>query len=275
MYTIIIPVDFSATSLKALQAGEYIARRTDHSTVCLVHYYGLTLNNFANPEAALPIDMVDQIRVAAEHQMNDLAASVNAAGFTLKTVVEMGEIKTDIVTLAKEQNADLIIMGTVGSGSLVNKLIGSNASHVMEESTIPVMLVPKDFEFKGCQHAVFADDFNKDNSHFAGQLIDFAINVGIQSLNILYIDKPGGSGVVEIDESVNRLRDLLGENRIQVEAIPALNFEKGIDEYTKSHPTDLIIMATEKKTLLQRLFVYGHTQVMAMHTHIPLLVYHR
>lgn len=275
MYTIIIPVDFSATSFKAVQVGEHIARRTDHSTICLVHYYGLTLNNFANPEAALPIDLVDQIRVAAEHQMNDLAASINTEGFTLKTIVEMGELKTDIISLSKEQNADLIIMGTVGSGSIINKLIGSNASHVMEESTVPVMLVPKDFEFKGCRNAVFADDFHKNNAHFTGQLIDFAINVGIQSLNILYVDKPGGSGVVEIDESVNRLRELIGENRIHVEAVPALNFEKGIDEYTRAHPTDLIIMATEKKSLLQRLFVYGHTQVMAMHTHIPLLVFHR
>jgi nucleotide-binding universal stress UspA family protein len=166
-------------------------------------------------------------------------------------------------------------MGTVGSGSLINKLIGSNASHIIEQCTVPVMLVPKDFEFKGCQHAVFADDFHKENANFTGPLIDFAINVGIQTLNILYVDRPGGTGVVEIDDSVNRLRELIGENRIQVEAIPAATIEKGIEAYTKEHPTDLIIMATEKKTLLQRLFVYGHTQVMAMHTHIPLLVFHR
>jgi nucleotide-binding universal stress UspA family protein len=274
MYTIIIPVDFSETSLKAVEVGKYLALRTD-GTIYLVHYYGMMLHNFANPEAALPIDMVDQIRVAAEHQMKELAASVQTDGMTVKTVVEMGDLKSDIIELSKQLNADMIVLGTVGSGSLINKLIGSNASHIMERSTIPVMLVPKDFEFKGCENAVFADDFKSENAAFEGQLIDFAINTGLKTLNILYVDRKDGSGVVEIDESVNRLRSVIGENRIQVEAIPAMSVEKGIEEYVKNHPTDLIIMATEKKSLLQRLFVYGHTQVMAMHTHIPLLVYHR
>ena len=274
MYTIVIPTDFSATSLKALNMGVYLAKQT-HGTLYLVNYYGVLLPNLSVPEVPVPIDMMDDIRIAAEEQMKKLAASVSTDGFTLKTVVEMGHIKEDLLPLADQLQADILMMGTVGNGTIINKLIGSNASHVMEKSKFPILLVPADYEFNSLEQAVFADDFSSDNSRVIGQLVDFAFISGLKKIDIVHFNSTDNDQSASKGEAFDRLKNIFGEKNIHIKIISAPYMEKGIKDYLNQNKTDLVIMATEKKSLLQRLFVYGHTQIMAMHTHIPLLVYHR
>ncbi|MEE4262894.1 MAG: universal stress protein [Desulfobacteraceae bacterium] len=60
---------------------------------------------------------------------------------TDEVLIKNGVPAEVIVETAKEQNCDLIVVGTYGHGSLSNVLVGSTAKWVLKNSPIPVLVV--------------------------------------------------------------------------------------------------------------------------------------
>ncbi len=62
-------------------------------------------------------------------------------GVKYRCVSLIGPIASKIVTVAKDERANLIVMGTHGRDFLGNAVMGSVAQKVLAQSTVPVMLV--------------------------------------------------------------------------------------------------------------------------------------
>ena len=60
---------------------------------------------------------------------------------TDEILIEPGAPAETIVQTAKEQNCDLIVMGTHGQGGITKVLVGSTAKKVVRQSAIPVLVV--------------------------------------------------------------------------------------------------------------------------------------
>lgn len=60
---------------------------------------------------------------------------------TDEILIREGPPVETIITTAKEQNCDLIVMGTHGQGGIANVLVGSTAKKVVRQSAIPVLVV--------------------------------------------------------------------------------------------------------------------------------------
>ena len=60
---------------------------------------------------------------------------------TDEILIKNGDPAEIIIETAKEQNCDLIVMGTHGHGGITDVLIGSTAKRVVRQSTIPVLVV--------------------------------------------------------------------------------------------------------------------------------------
>lgn len=65
-----------------------------------------------------------------------------AGDLVTQTVVSSGRVGDEIPHQAKKLNADIIIMGTGTSNFPGSSLLGSNARHVTQFSSIPVLVVP-------------------------------------------------------------------------------------------------------------------------------------
>jgi nucleotide-binding universal stress UspA family protein len=79
----------------------------------------------------------------ALHQFSeDVKQQQEGDGFTTDDIiVERGNPVEEIIRNAKEQNCDLIVMGTHGHGTLADAMIGSTARRVIRRSKIPVLVV--------------------------------------------------------------------------------------------------------------------------------------
>lgn len=60
---------------------------------------------------------------------------------TDEILIKNGAPADIIVQTAKEQNCDLIVMGTHGQGVIADVLIGSTAKRVVKQSPVPVMII--------------------------------------------------------------------------------------------------------------------------------------
>jgi nucleotide-binding universal stress UspA family protein len=92
-----------------------------------------------------PVD-VDRIRAEAEaERLRELRALIPAAARTFCTVhtaVREGAAYREILRVAGETDADLIVMGVQGRGAVDLMVFGSNTARVTRSATCPVLIVP-------------------------------------------------------------------------------------------------------------------------------------
>lgn len=139
--TILAPVDFSNYSAKALDyvrafAGQFGA------DVVLVHVVEPTVipDNFGIVPPSYEEVGVALVK-AAEDKLVTLAADLAPGVGTIRRVVRTGRAPWEIVRLAKEVEADLIVITTHGYTGLKHVLMGSTAELIVRHAPCPVLTV--------------------------------------------------------------------------------------------------------------------------------------
>lgn len=84
---------------------------------------------------------MEGIRDEAIHYLESLAAPLRSSGVPVRITVHFGSPTDLIVRAAEEEGADLIAMATHGNTGLRRMIFGSVASHVVENTNKPVLLV--------------------------------------------------------------------------------------------------------------------------------------
>lgn len=76
-------------------------------------------------------------------ELGKWAEAARKRGITVRTVVRRGSPSAEIVALASEEHADLVIMGTHGRAGVSRVLLGSVADRVIRTASCPVLTVRK------------------------------------------------------------------------------------------------------------------------------------
>ncbi|BFU88935.1 MAG: universal stress protein [Nitrospira sp.] len=135
---VLVPVDFSSPSLDALEYAIQVVDRFG-ARLTIVHvlepiYFDLELGLGR-------IEQEVQKRTHWETQLDGLAQVVRGRGLAAGTVVLGGIPSESIVTYARGQCCDLIVMGTHGRRGLTRLRYGSVAESVLRQAPCPVLTV--------------------------------------------------------------------------------------------------------------------------------------
>lgn len=142
---IVCPVDFSPASARSVSYALTLAQETD-GEITLLHSIEIPpeLREYAFPE---PID-VDAIHSAARaeslRRLRELVPESAYTYCTVHTEVTEGRPHRQVLRVAGERQADLIVMGTQGRSTVDRLVFGSNTYAVIRDSACPVMTVPAD-----------------------------------------------------------------------------------------------------------------------------------
>jgi nucleotide-binding universal stress UspA family protein len=136
---ILCPVDFSEDSEKAYDyayslALQYRAKLFVEHIVPIFEYG----NPFA-AEAGLYFDLI----ASAKRDLGKLIGRHAANGLEIETDVQNGYVPDSILSAARRQHADLIVMGTHGRRGMDRLLMGSTTENVLRKASCPVLAVRK------------------------------------------------------------------------------------------------------------------------------------
>ena len=91
--------------------------------------------------------LYEQIEEESRELLRKLSWRVKVAGGTVAgTHLRMGQVALEIVALAEELQADLIVMGSRGLGGVRRALMGSVSDSVVRHAHCPVLVVRPDKE---------------------------------------------------------------------------------------------------------------------------------
>lgn len=139
MRRILIGLDGSEVSLKALRVGGGIAR-VSGATLLLAHVVQ-PARHAEEPADLTPLDRLRQEHRFGEQVLRDaLAATPGLQEIPCMLLVLRGEPSSALVQAAIEHSADLVVVGTRGLGG-VRGLLGSVSRRVVSRSAGPVLVV--------------------------------------------------------------------------------------------------------------------------------------
>ena len=140
--TILVPIDFSPLSRKALQYAVPFAQKHE-ARIILVHvvepvYYPETYLATLPPE-------IEDVNVERERSAKHLLATLRkddiSPGVPAEAMVEIGRPWDEIVNVAKDEEVDLIVIATHGHSGLKPAFLVSTAERVVRHAPCPVLVV--------------------------------------------------------------------------------------------------------------------------------------
>lgn len=138
---ILVPIDFSAYSKEALKYAIPFARKFK-AELLLLHVVEPAIYpaDFNFGQVGIP-SIEDELRTKAVEELNKLADKETKRRARSSIMVRVGKPFIEIITAAKEENIDLIIMATHGHSGIEQILFGSTAERVVRKAHCPVLTV--------------------------------------------------------------------------------------------------------------------------------------
>jgi nucleotide-binding universal stress UspA family protein len=138
---ILVATDFSPQAARALEVSADLAGRLRIPLLILTTF---ELPAYPLPEGGImPVwDGLDAIKDNYAKELVDQAQRARRYGAVeVENIVVEGRAATEIVRVARERGADLIVVGSHGRGPVLRAVLGSTADRVVRTAHCPVMVV--------------------------------------------------------------------------------------------------------------------------------------
>ena len=139
---ILVPVDFSPTSLNAVRVALGIAE--PDGDVTLLHVIDTEFVEDAVAAGMGPSDEITaKLRAQAESNFASTLEGIRAEGVDIEKMVVVGSPFVEILKIARDLDLPMIVMGMRGRSSPPAEILfGSTAEKVLRGTRVPVLCVP-------------------------------------------------------------------------------------------------------------------------------------
>jgi nucleotide-binding universal stress UspA family protein len=149
--TILVPVDFSQSSLRALEYAIEFAERVAAKLIVFhaMHLgYAFTADGYGMCDLSI---LIERVRKDAEHQMQEFVSLAKFRRVKFETAVKVAPPVSEIFAFAEQRDVDLIITATHGRTGFKHLLMGSVAEQVVRHAHRPVLVVPSHPEVRAAR----------------------------------------------------------------------------------------------------------------------------
>lgn len=135
--TILVAIDFSSLSDLLVQKAQMISYQSN-SEIVLVHVISYSPPRYLTLEIPEVYSSEDLMVKHAENLMQKLISKITDK--ETRTLVRVGKVKRDLISIAGEIGADLIILGK-HAPDITEKLLGSTAHSVVNNANCDMLIV--------------------------------------------------------------------------------------------------------------------------------------
>lgn len=272
--SVLIPVDFSDTSLLAIKHGAFFAQYTK-ADLYLLH---IVNTKFGSQNMFLPsvsIEDYSEIEKKAMAKLDELNSDIQKEfGVTAKCLVRIGSASAIITDVAKELDASLIVMGTHGYSPLQELVIGSTALKVFTKAHCPTMAMNSASTNNGYKKIILP----LDNTANAKQKVNYAIgfakkfNAVVQIVALL--EESESDDIPATQTTIHQIKELCKEKGVTVKSDILQNVKnsaKATVKYCEENGGDLIIIMTDQDAELSGFFLGPYAQQIIHLSKVPVI----
>lgn len=263
---IILPLDFSENSKKALDFAVFLAGKK-HASITLVHVIELVYD-FASQAAVI----LDTMHSDAEAMIKKTIKQHQSTGIQFDYVIKEGTASITVARIADELKANLIVMGTQGASGIKKALIGSTTVNTIKESKVPMLVVPERSDVTKLKKVTLALEFANHEEEFIDWIVVMSEKWGL-GLEFLHVQTASG---FKENLSVLGLETYLAKKYpglpVRIHTYYAPIASDGLESFLEDHDNGILVMCHQHKNVWDQILNKSQSIEMAYHTHVPLLI---
>ncbi|GAL64733.1 universal stress protein [Algibacter lectus] len=273
MKKIIVPVDFSEHSEYALKTAAKLAKKHDAEVLAL-HMLEMSTEALSVSDELLGQKAVFFMKLA-EKKFNDFLDKDYLEGVKITPIIKHLKVFSEVNDVAKQHDADIIVMGSHGANGFEEMFIGSNTERVVRSSEIPVLVVKSNVANINFDVVALACDFSEESiesyHHTMEMFQDIASKIYLVHVNLpnekfsstAQLEKMAVNFFTKADKHLRSLEN--------VRYVSDYTVDDGIVNFSNKHNVDLIVMPTHGRKGLARFFKGSVGEEVVNHSPIPVL----
>lgn len=285
---ILVPIDFSDYSVNACRYAIGLAEKLNAEIKLMHVYYNPVVNSMPLTDTyyyQVNMDeIIREIEVRAKENMEnfygDLKEKIeidNIQGVKLDYYLARGIASDEIIAKSIDYKPDVIIIGTRGQGEKENDLIGSVASKIIEDTKVPVLVIPEDSFYQGVNtiNLLYTTNFDESDFKAIKKLMNIMSPFDIR-LYCVHVGTMEGEAwdMAKMNGLKENLFSLYPDYEIECSLIEEKDFLIGVQNFIREKNIDIISLVTHKRNLLSKLLNPSMARKLLFHTNIPFLVFH-
>lgn len=262
MKHILIPTDFSPTSIKAAYFALDLFGAKDVRYTLLNAYLKPA---YRNAIVALSVDTERASRNGlrrVERRCRKHAGKVHIA-----RVSTFHELSRAIEEIHLGNPVDMVVMGTQGEGNYGR--VGRNTTAVVTGDVPAVIAVPAHWEPAPIKHILFADDGQGITLASMEPLVMIARRTGAR-ITVMHVGST--SGDPRSKEHLRKLSTAFGTIKHSFTTVESAAVTEAMEHMVVEQEIQLVAVLRRKRSFWDRIFQSSTSKRMALHTTVPLLV---
>ena len=226
-------------------------------------------------------DLNEQMSVTFKNCLQEAEDTAASLSQSIQTIHRIGDPAEEIITVAEEEGAGLLIMGSPKRSYVERVLLGRIAAKVVGLSPCDVLMVPENAEVNFNRILVGID--GSGHSMEAGQrALDLAASYGGEVHALAVLDVPIDRGLLfgvlaeEKKKNFSALETIAGQGKkLGVPVVSELRDGSpyvSLVKYGEEKKMDLIVLGTYGRTALSRLLLGSVVERVAALSPLPTLV---
>lgn len=260
MTTVIVPVDFSETSL---HAARYAAQ-------LLVGQYGVTLllyHSYGKPaEGEKSAKMLEDLK---NELMRDHIVKIETLNH------EESDFVDGLQRAVRHRKADLVIMGMRGRSPLAQVFFGSDTLKIVATKVCPVLIVPEKASFMPIKNVMLTSDFQDSLNTTPSAPIKDILSRFLPKLHIVNVNKDHYISITgDYEKEKQDLLHMFREYHPEFYFMRLFDVDQAINLFAEDKKIDLIIAVQRNKSFMEKLFRRSRTETLSYQSKVPILAMH-
>ena len=291
---ILVPVDFSEPSKKAVTYAMTIAAQTNAKLFVAHIVHDTSALNYTFPSETYEAEKHQYD--AAKRQIQTLIPEECSAMFDVETIVKTGRIDSELLGIVKEEAVDLVVMGSHGRRHLGRWFLGSVTERMLRKLPVPLLSVSHlgpekhaiELGLVSVQRILYATDISESSVIGMQYAIELARGTGARLTVAHVVDHSNfvllsntAAGYLEVsrkiwvDSVTTKLHDLLAREKPQDMEIEAVVLEgrpyEQILRFSEDRGMDIIVLNLQSKGMIERAFLGSTAERVVRLARVPVL----
>lgn len=256
MKEIVCPVDFSTTSLNAL---EYATKITEVLRLKLV------LLHIHMDEEKENINRLNALKDEIQKTSDILVFTEEING---------NNVAKEIIDYAELHGASYIVMGTAGAHDIEEAFVGSTTVHVLENSSRNIVCIPRNASFNSIRTFVYATDYLPEDIRKIQLLCTKAESLGARVKVIHVTSKLTKQVSFKFDNFAENIQESVFYKKLSFELVHFKgDVEHGLDKYMDENDADMLALSSRHRTGLVQFFHSSVTKKLSYMVNYPIMVF--
>jgi nucleotide-binding universal stress UspA family protein len=272
---LLVTTDFSTNSKGAIRFAQNLARQSKNVEVVFYHAIHILqptrwsdtfFKSFKDEE-------IERISSDLKKFIYSVIGKDNWSFVDVKFVVDNCiSTEKEIIKYSEKNKMDFICIATQGAGML-RKIMGTHSSYIVNNSRIPVLVIPSHYRAKMIKNATYLSDFENlkpELTKVSKVSTEFSLQLEVLHYSSLIFDKKKFEKNIELFDTNEFENTHLNIQKSNLE----LSLVERIKHYVQRSKPELLIMFTKReRSFFESIFLPSKSAELTYSTKVPVLIF--